>query len=85
MSGDSELDALFEEVDDLLLAGEFERVDEMFSTKRYPYKDKLLASGLLSITYAAADELKNRASYYDGFSEYLIRTEGDDKLIRGLR
>jgi hypothetical protein len=82
---DSMLDAIYNNIDDMLLAGKFSTVDNLLiSTDCDKHSvDMLLA--LLTITYAARQHLPHRQEFYT-MVEKSIRDRGEweDGLLYGL-
>lgn len=75
----ADLDAIFDRTDDLLLAGDFEAVDEMFSVDVSTKGSEWLLT-LLTATLAAKDKLPSREEFYEK-----VRDKIGTELVAGLR
>lgn len=77
------IDLLYETVDEALQEGRFSDVDALIEA--LPGLSIEVAIGVLTITWAAADHLRARASYLQGVRERLIQ-DGDDPdfILHGL-
>jgi len=62
---DRAIDKLYEEIDDLLLAGKFDEVNARLLRVKPGELEPLIALGWLTITFAAKHKLSNRSVYYD--------------------
>jgi hypothetical protein len=81
------LDAIFNAVDELLLAGQFDLVDAMLTAD--PAKMPIVKMvGLLSISRAAEEHLPNYAAFYSRCRVEVFRRESDaervERLFQGL-
>lgn len=72
-----ELDVLFDEVDDLLLDGQFETVNKMLVGVKDRDVDWII--GMLTLTLPAKSELSNRRSFFEAAEKVL-----DSSLLAGL-
>lgn len=82
---DAALDIIFDEVDEMLLAGEYDRVNRLLaemSTDAIPVE---LLIGVLTATLPARNQLPNRASFLARVEQTLRdRGELEDGLLGGL-
>lgn len=80
------IDLLFEQVDDLLLAGRFNDCDKILQKVDIDRLETNLMIGLLSVTLAAAKELPNRALVMSAIRESLTRSDPArvERLLNGL-
>ncbi|MEQ1571872.1 MAG: hypothetical protein ABMA64_39965 [Myxococcota bacterium] len=83
---DSAIDVLFEQVDDLLSAGEFNRCDALLKTIDPKRLDSNLLVAALSITKRAADRLPERQAFVRRVTARLMEVAPDrlERLLSGL-
>lgn len=84
---EKEVDKIMDSIDDLLLLGNFTRVDA--KALRYVGKEVPLDHQLayLTITLTAKDHLKNRSKIYNSAYENLVATRGEEfaeSTLKGL-
>ncbi len=82
MSEEEILDEIFNRIDDLLLAGDFEAVDKIIKERDFPTTPTLIAPIIcvvLTSTLAAKDKLKERAKFF----QQAEKTFGKE-LLKGL-
>jgi hypothetical protein len=81
------MDLLFDNVDEMLCDGKFKEVDDLLETMDLSILNTTLLIGLLSITSAAKNKLKNRASLVQRIEEIFKVTDPErvDRLLKGLR
>lgn len=84
--GSLALDQLYSWVDDLLLSGEYTRVDAIFLAPETEDMPLALVLGLLTITLQWKTELKERAGFCSRVTEKLKRQNptGYQTLLAGL-
>jgi len=86
---DNAIDILFKNMNDYFCNGEFEIADEALNIIDINKLDSNLVIGVLSITFAARNHLKNRDAFYkNAVRYYLKRKESKDRIRRllvGLR
>lgn len=80
------LDFMFEHIDDLLRAGEFDKVGELLDAVDMSKLDVLLVIGFLSITLSAAPVLPTRPSFVARATERIreLDPERMKSLLIGL-
>ena len=76
MATDKQLDAIYNDIDDLLLGGNFQEVDVILSKIPEDAEIDILLA-YLTITFAAKSKLKNRAAFYS----MVERLHGSDPLL----
>ena|SRR6188508_1537397 len=76
---DDALDLLFETVDDLCYEGQFEAIEPLLKEFDVDKCSTTLAVGVLSITFAAKDELPSRADFYNRVFLAVEKAEGSRK------
>ena len=87
VSIDNQIDEIFDKVDDLFLDGKFAEVDAMLPDVDPAALDECLTVAWLTITMAAKDKLRNRASLVDRVRAHFEEAEPAyrvNKLLRGL-
>lgn len=87
MTGINEqLDSIFDEIDDLLLAEDFEGVELILRGVDILNTDTTLLLGYLTITLVAAEDLPYRAGFFNAVKSHLQSIEPDrvDALLKGL-
>lgn len=82
---DDAIDLLFDQVDDLLLAGDFEECNNLLLSIDVKMLDVNLLVALLTITYPAKDELRDRGSVVRRIAKRLraLAPERAEGLLRG--
>ena len=82
---DAAIDVVFDRIDEMLLAGQFEQVDRLFdNTNPCDFSVELLL-GLRTVTRPAKSRLFNRADFYEQVRRSLHeRGETDERLLEGL-
>lgn len=82
---DKGIDILFDEIDDLLCAGEFDTCNDTLKLFDLEKLDSNLLVGLLSITYAAKDKLPYRSEMVEKIRSRLklLAPGRVEKLMRG--
>ena len=80
---DGALDLMFECVDDLLLAGEFESVNRFLELLVRDTRSVTLLLGALTITAAASEHLPARQGVYDHTRQILVDEGKTDDEIHG--
>lgn len=86
MNVDDALDALFQEIDDLLLEGKFDEVDARLREYNPSEVGEELAIGMLVITLAAKRKLKDREGYLQRVRTYLKDKHPNrvERILKGL-
>jgi hypothetical protein len=84
---DAAIDILFRNVDALLLAGQFDRCDDLLRAIDLKRLDTNLLVGALSITLSAADKLPGRAHFVERVARHLesVAPGRVERLLVGLR
>lgn len=82
---DDAIDLLFDCVDNLLLRGDFDIVNQLIKDIEIEKLSTSLCVSVLSITLAASDKLPNRQSFFFSVEERLIAERGKEKAERILR
>jgi len=82
---DSALDIIFDQIDEMLLAGQFDRIDELLiETATDDYSVEVLL-GILPATLPAKDRLPSRDAFFERVTQTLqTRGELKDGLLVGL-
>lgn len=80
---DVAMDLMFECVDDLLLAGEFESVNRFLELLVRETRSVTLLLGALTITAAASEHLPARQGVYDHTRQVLVDEGKSDDEIHG--
>ncbi len=83
-STDYALDALFDYIDNLLLAGSFGEVDAFLNAIKIEEHSDSVLCGFLAITSHASDKLNNRTALYEKTKSYFKNNNKDRDLIKGL-
>jgi hypothetical protein len=86
------LDAIFDRVDEWLLAGEFDKADDIFRLLLQQFfRETLdcieLTIGFLTVTHGAQEHLECRRVFIDQFRNALVEREGERRtqaLLGGL-
>lgn len=81
------IDLLYDNVDDLLLAGKMQECDAVLRTLDLSRLESHLMVGLLSITLVASDHLPHRKTLVVAIEEHFMATEPEnvEALMGGLR
>lgn len=83
-SEDAALDLIYDQVDDLLRAGEFDYLDScLFSIEPYNYNTDLLLA-LLTTTLPVKNSLIHRSEFTSKVCQELRNRNYDDSLVDGL-
>jgi hypothetical protein len=81
----SALDVIYDYIDDLLLEGAYNKIDEVLETVAVKDWSNVLLVGFLTITLAAKLKLKNREKLFFRIKEVLsARTERYESILKGL-
>lgn len=80
---DARLDDIFDVIDDLLLAGEFRKVDTLLWALQ-EREDFSLQLGVLTITAAAASKLPSRQAIFTRVSRWCAANGLDSSILAGL-
>lgn len=82
---DAALDIIFDQMDEMLLAGEFDQVDRILAEVIPGSFSVELLLGLLTVTLPAKNRLRNRAPFFERVRQSLYeRGETDEGLLVGL-
>lgn len=81
---EEKLDALYDRVDDLLLASDFATIDKELAAAD-PEIDLTVALGLLTITYAAKEHLPARAMFASAVFARAEKENGTEEALRMTR
>lgn len=76
---DSANDVVFECIDDMLLAGDFEGVDAVLAEAPLDGLTPAVALGYLTITHAAAQHLPGRPAFVDRVRPWLVAKIGAER------
>lgn len=82
---ESALDALYDRIDDRLLAGDFVTVDREIASVDVAATDLTMLLGWLTITYAARERLPARGRFAVSVFGRAEREQGTDKAVELLR
>jgi len=83
---DAALDELFDRIDEMLSASEYEKVDSILANMPLEGPSLTLMMGVLSITRPAAEHLPSRVRYFDRVYRLCTAMRRDaDSLLRGLK
>lgn len=83
LSVDRKLDEIFDKVDELCWAGDFDEIDRLLVQEK-PERDIVLRLGWLTITISVKSRLKNRRAFFDDTKSLLEGNPERDGLLRGL-
>lgn len=82
------LNLMFDVIDDLLLAGDFDKVDAyLVQLDDFDWMPPSWPVGVLTITLAAKDRLKERTAFWDRTKSWLTETKGVEEtalILQGL-
>ena len=82
---DESLDVIFDNIDEMLLRGEFEECDSVLSTMPVNQLSNAQLITVLTATLAAKIELQNRGNFVRQVHSVLESRDSDaDLLVRGL-
>ena len=87
MGVDQEIDQLYDEFDELLLAGKFAEVDERLRNWNVQHTTINILVGVLTITYVWSNELQDRRRFYERVYETLETRRGKGRaktILEGL-
>jgi hypothetical protein len=80
---DERLDDIFDVIDDLLLAGEFRKVDTLLYAVR-ECEDFSFQIGVLTITAAARSKLPSRKDIFTRMNHWCVTNGRDIRVLDGL-
>lgn len=81
------IDIIFNNIDDRLLEGKFEDINEDLKLINIPNTSTLLLVAVLTITLTAYNKLDYRSKFFESIEQEFLEREGDrtKELLRGLR
>lgn len=88
MNVNVQLDKLFTRIDDWLLEGSFNKVDQELASVNVFELDPAIVVGYLALTAAAKHKLKNRLSFWYQAKHFFVITVGPgrtEKILKGLK
>jgi len=82
---DAQIDVLFNTIDDLLLNGDFDQVNQILRDVDIKQTSIVEIVCYLSLTLAAYSQLSYRSEFYDAVKQEIIaRDRNTDTLLQGL-
>src|SRR5690606_2216483 len=86
MASDTALDdAIYDAVDEALLAGKFAEIDSMLQMHGVEYASRHVSLAILTATLPARDKLPHRAEYFERVKRFLVaRCEYREGMLIGL-